>query len=182
MIMSNDIDALGDALYELPLRDPPEPWKKSGTFAIGGLLAVGYAAQSDYLLVVSSQGRGVFDCVSGEKVARDTDDVYKYCDDIRLQAIGIGPIAEQTVHIAGITGGGLTKVTQDGWKLQLLPLNWPDEYIFLEYPHKSLYNGPENCVKVGTNGACELRAYGFSETGLSFVIALSCEIVLFTRA
>ena len=44
---------------------PPLPWRRQSTHAIGGLMAVGFGERSDLLLVVSSQGRGVFDCTTG---------------------------------------------------------------------------------------------------------------------
>jgi hypothetical protein len=45
-------------------------WGHKETFAIGGLHNVGFAPNSDYLIVLSSQGQGIFDCIKGEKIAR----------------------------------------------------------------------------------------------------------------
>src|SRR5205807_821088 len=44
---------------------PPLPWKETGHYAVGGLTEVGFDDQSELLLVVSQNGRGVFDCTSG---------------------------------------------------------------------------------------------------------------------
>ncbi|MEM8534946.1 MAG: hypothetical protein AAGF95_29165 [Chloroflexota bacterium] len=163
------------------VQSPPTPWRETATHAIGGLLAVGYAENTDLLLVVSSQGRGVFDCLTGEKVARDDTDPYPYFNEIKLIAHGIGPLTDRTIHIAGLHGGGLPHYTHDGWSLKAFSIMWPHHDIVLEYPYQSIYNHIDNGVKVGEDGACELRAYGFSQTGQSFIIATSCDITLFTR-
>ncbi len=58
-------------LRELAVSAPPEPWLPGKQHAIGGLTEIGYADASDILLVVSSQGRGVFKCLNGELIARN---------------------------------------------------------------------------------------------------------------
>ena len=52
---------------------------------------------------------------------------------------------------------------------------WPTHSVFLSAP------GAREAVCIGDDGACELRACGFSETGRSFVIATSCDLTVFTR-
>ena len=168
-------------LQALPIQPPPAPWVHKATFAIGGLIGVGYAEDSDLLLVHSSQGRGVFDCLAGTKIARDYDDENDTFDEIHLTAEGIGPLEGQTIRMAGLYGGGLTKVSFDSWHLLDMTLDWPDRSVFLELPFKSIYEGVENCTKLEDDGACELRTYGFSQTGKSFVIALSCQVAIFSR-
>jgi hypothetical protein len=150
-------------------------------FAIGGLTEVGYAPDSDFLLVISSQGRGVFDCLKGEKIARDDDDSPTIINQRKLVALGIDPLEGQWIRVGGLHGGGLPNSTDDGWRIVSLPLPWPHHYIFLTSIWKSIYDDAENAVKVATDEVCELRAYGFSETGRSFVIATSCDITIFTR-
>lgn len=54
-------------LRTLEVQAPPSPWYKVATYAVGGLLGVGYGEATDLLLVISSQGRSVFDCLTGEK-------------------------------------------------------------------------------------------------------------------
>jgi hypothetical protein len=86
-------------------------WTQHSIFAIGGLIQVGFAPQSDYLLVVSHQGRGVFDCVSRQKLARDANDAF---DESELTAEGIGLLAGQKIRTAGLFGGSLPTTTADG--------------------------------------------------------------------
>jgi hypothetical protein len=179
--LSDHLVNLRAQLQALPIQPPPAPWTHKATFGIGGLIGVGYAEDSDLLLVHSSQGRGVFDCLVGTKIARDYDDENDTFDDIHLIAEGIGPLEGQPIRMAGLYGGGLANGTADGWHLFDMTLDWPVQSVFLELPFKSIYDSVENCVKLDDDGACELRAYGFSQTGKSFVIALSCDVAIFSR-
>lgn len=165
------------------IQEPPAPWKCCATWAVGGLFQVGYAENSDLLLVLSSQGRGIFDCLTGEKVARDYEEAHDFFDPIRLLAQGFGPLEGKSIRMAGLFGGGLPLTTEDGWGLEESPA-WPTRSIMLTPPSVQREDGSivhgEPFV-IGDDGACELRAYGFSETGHSFVIAISCDLVIFAR-
>lgn len=92
---------------------PPSPWNCVATATIGGLQSVGFGRGSDLLLVTSSQGRGVFNCLSGERLARDRDEDF-FEDPTELEAAGIGPFDGTYVRMAGIHGGGLAATTSDG--------------------------------------------------------------------
>jgi hypothetical protein len=155
--------------------EPPAPWRRLPVYGVGGLFQVGYAAGSDLLLVLSSQGRGVFDCLAGEKLARDYNESHDFFDPIRLTGTGIGPLEGQAIRMAGLFGGGLPLTTLDGWLLEAQARAWPTHSVFLTAP------GSRESICVGDDGACELRACGFSETGRSFIIATSCELAMFTR-
>src|SRR3954469_18142200 len=103
--MSDHVRKLNDRLLALKLQTPPAPWKRMAAHAVGALTEVGYAENSDLLLVVSSQGRGLFDCLTGERIARDyaePDGVIDWYDEIRLVARGIAAIENQLVHLAGL--------------------------------------------------------------------------------
>jgi len=166
------------------IQDPPTPWKCMGTWAVGGLLQIGYAEDSDLLLVLSSQGRGIFDCKTGEKLARDYDEDNDCFDPVRLLAQGFGPLEGKTIRMAGLFGGGLTRTTADWWSLDDIAPAWPTHSIRLTALSSVREDGSfsrEEPVVVGDSGACELRAYGFSETGQSFIIAISCDLVIFAR-
>jgi len=62
---------------------------------IGGLVAAGFDATGQYLLVVSHAGRGVFSVGTWQRVARDSAVVYPTGG----VAVGIGPIAEEKIPI-----------------------------------------------------------------------------------
>lgn len=171
--------SLRDTLIRLPMAQPPQPWKQHGVHAIGGLTEVGYVLGTDMLLVVSSQGRGMFDCTTGERIARDRDEEWEGLDQTKLLSPGIGPFAQTIVRLAGLHGGGLPMTTYDGWSLECVQLPWPSHYFFMSPPWKS--DCFDQWIKIATDGACEFRACGFSETGRSFVIATSCEVMLYGR-
>lgn len=176
------VQALIQHLQALPITALPPPWQLVASVAIGGLLAVGYAEQSDLLLVISSQGRGIFDCLAGTRTARDRRDAAPFYDESTLRAQGFGPLEGQVLPIAGLCGGGLPNTTRDGWHLQAIPLPWPRYRIFLEPPFCSMYHDLAGVTCVGDDGGGELRAYGFSPTGRSFVIATSCDLTIIIRA
>jgi hypothetical protein len=109
-------DELRNRLRFIPLGQPTAPWRPIVRQAVGRVTEIGFVSQSDLLLVVSSQGRGLFDGRSGERIARDSappDD--GWYDEVRLTASGIGPVSDQLIRRAGLHGGGLSACTDDGW-------------------------------------------------------------------
>ena len=170
-----------------PIEEPPLPWQKKGIFAVGGLTDIGFGRQSDLLLVISSTGRGVFDCLSGERVARDpsmpADNESNWRDCSHLEAQGIGPLAGQIIHTAGLCGGGLPVLARDGWQVERLVLNWPEECLLLVPPGSWIYGEnygkPATFTKIAAD--LEVRAWGFSPTGRSLVQATSSDLTVFCR-
>lgn len=180
-MQTSHLDPLKEQLRALQTVAPPSPWRRVAIVAVGGLRSIGFDRGSELLLVVSSAGRGVIDCRSGEKVARDYDDFYE--DEQFLEADGIGPLQGQTVRVSGLFGGGLPISTQDGWSVELVTLDWPVKDILLLEPfsflYGSLYGKPTAFHKIGAES--ELRACGFSYTGNTLVIATSSDVAVFSR-
>lgn len=175
-------DELRSRLRRVPLGQPPAPWRQVASHAVGGLTEVGFGGRSDLLLVVSSRGRGLFDGRSGVRVARDPsppDD--GWYDEVRLTASGIGPLGDPLIRLAGLHGGGLSACTEDGWGVTRIAPDWPLESIVLDPPGSSvLYEGHDKgCIRIAEG--FEMRAYGFSETGLSLVVATSDHVELWGR-
>jgi hypothetical protein len=154
-----------------------------GRSAVGGLTDVGFAPHSDLLLVVSSQGRGVFDGLSGKRIARDASvpegDDPDWFDTFELTSEGIGSLAGQRIRTAGLHGGGLPLLTRDGWSVERLTLDWPDETLLLCQPWKHGYK-PGEFVKVAVHS--EVRAWGFSPTGRSLILAISSNLAIWSRS
>ena len=177
-------ETLNGRLRALQLEDSPSPWKRVASHMVGGLTEVGYSEGTDLLLVISSEGRSLFDCLSGIRMARDHEapsaDANWY-DPPRLVALGINSTSDQFVRLAGWHGGGLPRFTKDGWSLELVSPDWPNNSIVLSPPHKSVLieSNSEGCVKIAED--YEIRAYGFAETGRSFVIAKSHALEIFSR-
>ena len=161
---------------------PPPPWREAGTRAVGRLEAVGFGDDSDLLLVVSSSGRGVIDCASGELIARDDADF-----DFNVATLvcdGIGPLSGQSIRLSGLYGGGLPNQAEDGWGLERHPLSWPIDEVFLTPPGETMLwtkiGVAPSLTKLPTS-VTELRAFGFSPTGRSFVLAYSSDVATYVR-
>jgi len=172
---------LRERLERLSYSDAPSPWRIVGGSGIGGLTEVGFAEGTDDLLVVSSQGRGLFDCVTGERIARDHEKMFENADESGLTAPGIGRQANTVFRLAGLQGGGLAMVTRDGWGLYVVQLPWPIHVVFLTSDYKGLTDDTGRITKLCNDEPCEFRAAGFSPTGRSFVVATSGELTIYAR-
>lgn len=175
------LDPVRRALRASSLTDPPAPWRCVGRFAIGGLISVGFSRNDEWLVVSSHQGIGIIDCITGVKIARDSDiDGYP---DKYLEVIGIGPLAHERIATAGIHGGGLPLTTPDGWAIEVITLDWPEQEVFLMEPGNDLYGAisgkPSNHHRVATEAT--LRATGFSYSGSTLVLATSSDVVIHSR-
>jgi hypothetical protein len=179
--MYEHLEPLKKKLLVLSISNPPIPWKLLASVAIGGLRSVGFDRNSDNLLVVSSQGRGVLDCITGEKIARDYDEYYE--NEVYLEAEGIGALSNKIIRMSGLCGGGLPISTKDSWTLESVTLNWPEQMIILLPPNSFLYGSlsrhKDDMTKVAED-SCVI-AYGFSYTGQTFIVATTSEINIFNR-
>ncbi len=63
---------------------------------VGGLVAIGFDPSGRYVLTVSHSGRGVFDTLTWQRVARDP--ALAYPED--GEAVGIGPLAGQRIKVS----------------------------------------------------------------------------------
>ena len=175
---------LNDRLRKMLLEKPLSVWNQVSSFAVGGLTEVGFAENTDYLLVISSNGRGVFDCLTGQRVNRNyesPDDDVDWYDPVQLVASGIGIIENQQIRLSGLHGGGLPRFTSDGWSLELAAPDYPIESVILCPPYKTVFveSFADECVKISED--YEVRATGFSPTGRSFIIAYSHTLNIFAR-
>ncbi|MEU4129677.1 hypothetical protein [Streptomyces wuyuanensis] len=169
----------------------PTPWQPvlDHRIAIGGLLGIGFAVNpdtgQDLVMVVSSAGHGLFDAVTGEKIARDRDpDPATSTPDAHpdLTCPGLGPLAKTPVRIAGLFGGGLHSTTSDGWTLDIVSPEWPHDRVILS-ADGGAHKGPAGGTwwHVFHSDYSELRAAGFSPSGLTLAVATSSDITLWTR-
>lgn len=163
----------------------PALWQRSGCLPIGGLIGVGFAEDRDLLLVLSVDGRGVIDCATGSKVARDRSPDCSgdagWHHESRLKAVGIGPLADVTVRVAGLHGGGLPTCTEDGWRVESFVFDPCDPDLVLVPPGATFWAPNAPLTRLAA-GAGELRAFGFSYTGKSLVIATSADVTIFYRS
>ncbi len=176
---TDPLQPLRFAIQDRPVTAPPSPWIKCAHYAVSGLFDVGFDRDTELLLVQSSSGRGVFDCLTGEKVARDYEE--DSSADLYLECEGIGPLAGKSIRMAGISGGGLPVASSDGWCVETVTLNWPEHHLLLVEPGSWLYGQRYNRPWVFHKLAVEreLRAFGFSWSGKSLVIATSSDLIVY---
>lgn len=164
-----------------PTTREPSPWRRYD-FAIGGLTDVGFADDTDFLIVLTGQGRAVFDCTSGERVERDYDPDFPqdYCN---LTTEGFGVLEGQRIRTAGLAGGALSRGTSDGWMVHQITFHWPEEILLLTPPGHWIYGDVPSMgsdfYRIGSE--LEIRAFGFSPTGRSLVIATGSDLAILTK-
>lgn len=173
-----------------PVVAPPAPWRPAHEHvaAVGGLQGVGFATDPgtgrDLVLVTSTDGHGLFDTVSGEKLARDRDpEPDEPCPDGDLTCAGLGPVAGVRVRVAGLYGGGLHTGTDDGWMVETVSPDWPNDRVLLSRDRGPILGEQgQDWWHVFHSRWSELRAAGFSPSGATLVVATSSDITLWTRA
>ncbi|MFJ8908272.1 hypothetical protein ACIRIU_25255 [Streptomyces sp. NPDC102351] len=181
-------------LLAAPVVPPPAPWRPVfehtyGT-SVGGLLGIGFASHPesshDLVMAVSHDGHGLFDAVTGEKIARDRapnpeDSTPDAVAD--LSCPGLGPITGSRVHIAGLFGGGQHTTTEDGWHLGVVTPAWPNERILLSIDGGLPHAGPhgEKWWHIFHSNYSTFRAAGFSPSGQTIAVATSSDLSLWTR-
>lgn len=170
-------------LRSLKTAEAPPPWKLLRTASVGGLVAVGFGDDSSLLLVISWSGRSLFDSATGDRIARDRDDdVAEWTSADYLTAEGIGPLEAVPVVVAGLWGGGLQRVTADGWSVNVVAPDWPDERVILQPPGGEVLSEAHSngCVQLG-QPINEVRAYGFSRDGATLVLATTSDLWMWRR-
>lgn len=161
--------------------DEPTGWSKT-IFAIGGLSEIGFSKQNpNFLLVISSQGRGIIDCQKSELIERDYDTNWDWIDSYEMTSQGIGILSNEKIPVSGLHGGGLPLMNKNGDRLLYMATEWPIIDIILEPNFKSIYKEDEakDCFKIFHD--YELRTFGFSYDGETFVIATSSEINIYRK-
>jgi hypothetical protein len=183
---------LRDRMLSAPVLPAPAPWRPvfAPCLPVGGLLGIGFATRpdsgADLVMVVSTDGHGLLDAVTGEKIARDRDpDPESDTPDAAadLTCPGLGPVAGSRVHIAGLFGGGLHTTTSDGWHVEVVSPAWPNDRVLLSRGSGMPHRGPhgERWWHVFHSHYSELRAVGFSPSGRTLAVATSSDVTLWTR-
>ena len=139
----------------------------------GGFFAIGFGENTDLALVSTHDGRGLIDCETGTRIARDYDLAYPDEDTLVLE--GIGALAGKMVSVAGEDGGELPKTTDDGWRLEGTLANNSEDVISLLPPTPDMGNA------TFSGFVPEIRVFGFSPTGRSFIIATGAEVFVYGR-
>jgi len=158
-------------------------WKLKLTAAIGGLEDIGFMDDSDKLLVLSSQGLGIFDCHTGECLYRSEIDWWPLFDKAANAMTRVPGYHSLPVKVSGLHSDlMLLKKTADDWQV-LAGEPEPDEPPFERFLVTKVYliDKSGNRTFVAADGPCELRAFGFSDKGNVLVVATSCEVIIWSQ-
>ncbi|MEU9041613.1 MULTISPECIES: hypothetical protein [unclassified Kitasatospora] len=179
---------LRDRILAAEVTAPPEPWRPvgRGLIPVGGLLGIGFAVHPesghDLVLTVSSGGHGLFDAVTGLKVARDYDPE-EDPDGPDLCCPGLGQVSDVRIPVAGTWGGGLHTSAEGGWHVEVTAPEWPHHRVLLATGRGPWQGEHAECWwHVFNSGWSTLRAAGFSPTGRTLAVATSSDLTLWTRA
>ena len=185
-------ERLRQRFLSVPETPPPAPWRPAGRrpLVVGGLLGIGFATApdtgDDLVMVVSHDGHGLFHAVTGEKIARDrhpapSSSTPEGTPD--LACPGLGPVAGTRVPIAGLFGGGL-HTTTDGWTLEVISPQWPNERVLLSTDGGMPHDGPHGRQwwHIFDSHHAELHAAGFSPSGNTLAIATASDLTLWARS
>lgn len=82
----------------------------------------------------------------------------------------------------GLFGGGLHTTTRDGWSVDVVSPEWPHDRVILS-TDGGIHEGPGGGTwwHVFHCDHSELRAAGFSPSGLTLAVATSGDLTLWTR-
>jgi hypothetical protein len=150
-------------------------WELVRIIAVSGLVNVGFVPNSNLIIVVSHNGRGIFDCSTGEKIARSYDEIWGFFDDQTGEVKGFDLLADQTIQTHGLFGrDNLSKTTKDGWRLEKLEKDNFDQIILVSPVQDKLIVGDDEVV--------EIKAFGFAENEQFFVIAMGSDLTIYQRA
>lgn len=169
-----------EQLNGLCVKSTPEGWELVTVVAVGGLTEIGFSKKGNYLLISSSAGRGLFDCKTGENIARDRDVDGEWFDSFTLKCKGIDLIADEIVDMSGLSGGGLPSSNQFGDGVELTAQNWPiyDLYFCPQFQSALISGHDRGCARVDSG---YIRAYGFSWCGQFLVSATGSDFKLWRK-
>ena len=179
---STPSDPITHALADAPVVQTAGPWKPVVTMAVGGLSAVGFDRASDTLLVCSANGQSVIDTASGDVLYRNRD--ANGLDVSTLKGTRLDHPADERFDMAGLFGGGLRTVTDDGWSVAHLQghaiLHPPGASIFFAAPKWQDHNKNGTFYLLDRSRE-DIRAFGFSWTSHSLVLATPSTLMLWHR-
>lgn len=172
-----------DSYVESVLNIPSssEKWLPVLQVAVGGLTEVGFShKQNHLLLVVSSSGRSVYNCMNGERLARDYSDHADWYSPLSLICKGIGPLSHEDISISGLCGGGLPMYNRYGESLVRVAPQWPLELLIWCPKNKDALTvgHQDGCIRLASD---HFICTGFSWDGEFIVSATSSDFNVWCR-
>ncbi|SMX37328.1 hypothetical protein [Octadecabacter ascidiaceicola] len=175
-------DPVSLALVAAELAVNVGPWKQAAVLGIGGLNAVGFDRASETMLVTSVNGQSVIDGATGEILYRNRDE--DGLDASALKGTRLDHPADERFDMAGLYGGGLRTMTDDGWSVErigsycvLHPAGASVHFLDAKWAE---YNKDASFHLVDRSGE-EIRAHGFSWTGRTLICATPSTLSIWNR-
>ncbi len=158
------------------------PWTQVTVLGVGGLSAVGFDRASETMLVTSSNGQSVINGATGDILYRNRDD--DGLDASALKGTRLDHPADERFDMAGLFGGGLRSVTDDGWSVERLgkhcvlhPAGASVHFLDAKW---AAYNKDATFHLLDRSGE-EIRALGFSWTGRTLACATPSTLLIWNR-
>lgn len=183
---ANGADPIGQALEDAERAQAAGPWRAITTLEIGGLTAIGFERAHDMLLVTSTGGQSVIDGTTGEILYRNRD--ADGLDIAALKGTRLDHPADERFDMAGLYGGGLRRVTDDGWSAEQIATPHGTACVlhpaqasirFLDPKWKGRDKDPSFHLIDKTRD--DIRAFGFSWTGRTLALAAASALTLWGR-
>ncbi len=149
-------------------------WRCVLSAAVGGLTEIGFSADETRLLVVSHDGRGLFDLASGQRLARDDEAPVigsEWIDHDSARVRGIGAAVDEWFDMIGLRGGTLASSTAAGWHAQTVGRGRREQALLGRQGERRRW--------LVAQPATEIRAFGFSKSGRWLVLATSADLTVF---
>jgi len=158
------------------------PWQKITVLGIGGLNAIGFDRKSEVMLVTSTNGQSVIAGTTGEILYRNRNE--DGLDTAALKGTRLDHPAEERFDMAGLFGGGLRAVTNDGWSVERIGvhclLHPKDASVHFLGPTWDSYNRDATFHLLDRSGE-DIRVLGFSWTGRTLVCATPSTLAIWGR-
>lgn len=175
-------DPIDVALAAADVAQQAGPWRQVTVLAVGGLTAVGFDRAGDTLLVTSSNGQSVVNAETGEIMYRNRD--ADGLDISALKGTRLDSPADERFDMAGLYGGGLRTMTDDGWNVEVIRgacvLHPVGASIHFLGPQWDSFAKDRRFHVLDRSGE-NIRAFGFSWTGLTLIVATPSTLTIWGR-
>ena len=175
-------DPVQAALADAQILHSAGPWRHVTTLAVGGLNAVGFERTSEVMLVTSINGQSVIAGETGDVIYRNRD--ADGLDVAALKGTRLDHPADERFDMAGLFGGGLRRMTDDGWSIEAVHgaavIHPPDASIHVLSP-KWARHAKDATFHLLEPAGEELRVIGFSWTGRTAITATPSTLRIWGR-
>jgi hypothetical protein len=158
------------------------PWQQVTVLAVGGLTALGFDRASDTMLVTSASGQSVIDAPTATILNRNRDN--DGLDTSAPKGTRLDHPADERFDMAGLFGGGLRFVTDDGWSVETIrgccvlhPANASIHFLGPKWDSSS----KDATFHLLDRGGEDIRTFGFSWTGRTMVVATPIALSIWAR-